>query len=91
MGRMYIEGFKDQGIGLDQLLKIHLTGNHYPPVSLDFIPACKEAIEYCNAEESTSDVMLPNGIKKEAWQVVEGLHLDSFLDLAEVDYPAEDY
>ena len=80
MGRQYIEGFMDQDISLDQLLTIHLQGNHYPPVSVEFVPVCKEVIDHCNNEEYDHVITMPNGIKKTAYDIVEGLHLDTFLD-----------
>lgn len=80
MVRQYIEGFMDMENDLDTLLRIHLQGNHYPPVHPDFIPACKEAIAACNEENYNKKIKMCNGITKTAYEIVEGLHLDSFLD-----------
>jgi len=83
MGRQYIDGFLEQGVSIDGALKIQLQCNHYPPVHLDFIPACKEAIEACQPwnEEYDRVIKLPNGKELSASAVVEGLHLDSFLEM----------
>ena len=85
MGNNYIQGFMEVENDLDTLLMIHLTGNHYPPVSADFIPVCKEAIKHCNSIRSkyTKIITMPNGIKKTAWEIVDGLHLECFIDCDE--------
>ena len=80
MGRMYIEGFMGIEKNIDVLLEIHLTGNHFPPVSLSFIPTCKKAIDYCNKGKYDKEIKMPNGKTKTASFIVEGLHLDSFID-----------
>ena len=80
MGRLWIEGFKESEVNLDTLLNIHLTGNHFPPVSTNFIPSCKEAIQSCNEEDYDKQITMPNGITKSASYIVEGLHLETFLD-----------
>lgn len=80
MGRQWIEGFIENETDIETLLSIHLTGNHYPPVSKDFIPSCKEAIECCNSEDYNKQIKMPNGVTKSASFIVEGLHLETFLD-----------
>ncbi len=80
MGRMYIEGFKKMGVKGDELLRIHLQGNHFPPVDPSFIPACKKAIEAAKEESWNKLVELPNGRIKTAGEIIEGLHLETFLE-----------
>lgn len=80
---------------LNQALEWHLTSNHYPPVSVDFIPACKQAIQtFVVAAGSTENlgedhifkqlnetmVELPNGKFISVVELVEALHLDAFVD-----------
>ena len=79
MGRQWIEGFMENEKDIDTLLHIHLRGNHYPPVHTDFIPTCKQAIEFCNEGKYNKKIKMPNGITKTALEIVEGLHLESFL------------
>ncbi|MHC1628799.1 MAG: hypothetical protein ACXQTI_08215 [Candidatus Nezhaarchaeales archaeon] len=67
---------------IDEALSIHLLGNHYPQVSLDFIPICKEAIEHCSLGCYDIDIKMPNGITKSAADIVEGLHLNCFINEA---------
>ena len=61
MGRMWIQGFLDQGVNQDEALRLHLRRNHYPPVHLDFMPAAKEAIEHCNADDPFHEITMCNG------------------------------
>lgn len=85
MGRTFIEGFLAEGVEQDRALEIHLLYNHYPPVSTDFIPACKEAIENAECEKWDAEIVLPNGKIVSAQQVIEGLHLDAFLEYDEYE------
>jgi len=79
MGRMWIEGLMEVENNVDKLLAIHLTGNHYPPISLDFVPACKKAIKYCNNGKYDKKIKMPNGLTRTASFIVDGLHLESFI------------
>ena len=79
MGSTYIEGFIEEDMDLDRVLVIQLQNNHYPPVSLAFIPACKQAIEACNNEEYNTMIDMPNGRTITAEAIVEGLHLQPFI------------
>lgn len=80
---------------LNQALEWHLTSNHYPPVSVDLIPACKQAIQtFVVAAGSTDNlgedhvfkqlnetmVELPNGKFISVVELVDALHLDAFVD-----------
>lgn len=66
----------------------HLTSNHYPPVSPQFIEPAKKAIELAvrgwEEDESLWDteIELPNGNIVTVLQVIEGLHLDAFVQHA---------
>ena len=80
---------------LNKALEWHLTSNHYPPVSVDLIPACKQAIQtFVVAAGSTDNlgedhvfkqlnetmVELPNGKFISVVELVDALHLDAFVD-----------
>lgn len=80
---------------LDQALEWHLTSNHYPPVSLDFVPACKQVIQTIVVAAGSRDtlgedhvfeqlnetmVQLPNGKFMSVVELVNALHLDAFID-----------
>ena len=78
MGSTYIEGFKGM-VDEDARLSIHLSGNFYPPIHPDFKVPAKAAIEHVNNRQGQTPITMPNGVTKTAFQIVEGLHLDSFI------------
>ena len=80
MGSTYIQGFIEQGVELEKALYFHLRGNHFPPVHPDFIPTCVTAINKCNEEDYEYEIEMPNGITKKAYEIIEGLRLESFLE-----------
>lgn len=79
MGRIQAEEMR-KWLEFDVALEWHLTSNHYPPVSTTFIPACKEAIEHGNMQDWEYMIKLPNGKEVSVGEIIEGLHLDTFLD-----------
>ena len=73
-------------ISLDEALRYQLECNHYPPVHRSFIPIAKKAIKICqqgldedNSSLYNKRIKMPNGLTKTAAEIVEGLHLHSFL------------
>lgn len=68
-----------QVMNTDAALDWHLQSNHFPPVSLAFKPACIEAIQACDQGEAEKEITLPNGRVKSAFEIVEELHLQDFL------------
>ena len=64
----------------EQALQWHLQYNHYPPVSLVFVPVAEIAIDKANAEEWEEIIKMPNGKELTVAEIVEGLHLESFLE-----------
>lgn len=83
MGSTFIRGFLEDGMDIDKALEIHLQYNHYPPVDLAFIPACKMALEFANMDDWNEKIKLPNGRILDVADIVEGLHLDAFLEYIE--------
>jgi hypothetical protein len=61
------------------MLEHHLRYNHFPPVSVVFTSAAEQAIDAVNADDAERRVNLPNGITLHAHEIVEQLHLESFL------------
>jgi len=80
MGRMQADAMAELGIDLDISLEWHLQANHYPPIHRVFIPVAKEAIERANQDQLDEVIAMPNGITKTVGEIVQELHLDSFLD-----------
>jgi hypothetical protein len=65
---------------LDAALRYHLTCNHYPPVHTSFIETARTAIEACQRDEYDEEIIMPNGLVRTAAEIVEGLHLEDFLE-----------
>lgn len=89
MGTLQAMEMAEHGPSLDVSLHWHLTSNHYPPVSPQFIDPAKEAIEKAVEAMLTEDetlwqdeIELPNGNIVTVAQIVEGLHLDAFVQHA---------
>jgi hypothetical protein len=86
---------------LDTALTWHLQSNHYPPVPLSMLPACRAAIDALNDEDPDCMIDLPDGVswrgepQAPAWAVAEQHHLDAFVNqewadpLDDVDDPEE--
>lgn len=85
MARDLADNGEGYGLSLDDSLSIHLRSNHYPPVHPVFIPIARKAIELANAGDWDAVIDMPNGISKSVSGIIEGLHLDAFLDDVE-DY-----
>jgi hypothetical protein len=58
-----------EGFDLEQGISLHLTSNHYPPVPIEMVPVCIDAIDAVNSESDWDKLItLPDGI---SWK---GLH-----------------
>lgn len=84
MGRFGAEAFqqavRDGDATQEQAIEWHLRANCYPPVSLVFIPLAVDAINRANQGDWSSRMELPNGKILLVCQVIEGLHLEGFLE-----------
>jgi hypothetical protein len=83
MGSLYAEGLaesvEDSMIDLRQAILIHLSSNHYPPVHPSFADVALRAIEAASQGRADEDILMPNGLTRSAYFIMEGLHLWSFL------------
>ena len=79
MGRMQADDMATR-LPQEQALEWHLQYNHYPPVNLVFIPVAKEAIDRANNSDWSHVIKMPNGKELTVASIVEGLHLESFLE-----------
>ena len=74
----------------EQAVSIHLSSNHYPPVSSVFVAPCIEAIDLTNEGDPDARVYLPSGVSWKgyttapAYALIESFHLEAWLD--QVDY-----
>jgi hypothetical protein len=71
---------------IDTALTWHLRANHYPPIPLEMVAVCKEAIALCNEGLENNTVDLPHGTSYRnapyapAWAIVDAHHLDPWID-----------
>lgn len=91
MGAMGMAEAVDEGmIGLRSALSWHLTANHFPPIDVSFIDTAVEAISCVDSEDYDTEITMPNGLVRTASQIVEGMHLESFLGSEALDFDADD-
>jgi hypothetical protein len=70
---------------LETALTWHLRANHYPPVPLEMLEVCKEAIALCNEGLENNTVDLPLGVRYRndtyapAWAIVDGHNLHPWI------------
>ena len=64
----------------DQALLWHLQSNHYPPVHSRFVETAKLAIKAANAGKWNRKIKMVNGLTRTAAEIIEGLHLEDFLN-----------
>jgi len=64
----------------EQAVRHHLQYNHYPPVHGSFVPVAQRAIELVNKGDYSTKIEMPNGRLLTTAEIVEGLHLDCFLE-----------
>jgi hypothetical protein len=69
-----------ENLELDQLLHCHLQYNHFPPIHSIFIDTAKTAIELANYGDWDTRVNLPNGKILTVAEIIEQLHLETFLN-----------
>lgn len=99
MGRMQALEMGHHADSLDQALRWHLQSNHFPPLSLDLLPVAKKAIEIGNEAIALDEptlwdltIYVPTAGKKlSVSRIIEGMHLDSFLNAVQEEVYEEEY
>jgi hypothetical protein len=74
------------GFGLEQGIELHLTSNHYPPVPIEMVPVCIDAIDAVNSESNwEKEITLPSGVTYKglptapASAIIEQHHLEFWI------------
>ena len=62
------------------LLQAHLESALFPSVCLDFLNVANEAIDLAQVDEWDTVLTLPNNKQLPVWKIIEGLHLEDFLE-----------
>jgi hypothetical protein len=71
-------------------LEMHLRTNHYPPIPIEMIEVCIEAIDLMNEGLPNSQVDLPLGTSYRgdttapAWAIADGHHLGAWIEEEEL-------
>ena len=67
------------------MLQHHLCFNHYPPVSSVFVPIAERAIELADEDQWDELIELPNGSSLSVGEIVDQLHLTTFVTFPDDD------
>jgi hypothetical protein len=85
MGAMTAMDISDN-FDLEKGIELHLTSNHYPPVPIEMVPVCIDAIDAVNSEGDWDKLItLPHGIswkgltQAPASAIIEQHHLEFWL------------
>ncbi len=78
MGRLQASEMASK-LSQDQSIRWHLKYNHFPPISTDFVDCCKKAINAGKTEQWDRLIELPNGKLLTASGIIDGLHLEEWL------------
>jgi len=76
-------------MSIDDALAWHLTSNHYPPVPVSMVQACKEAIQAGLEYDWFRMIELPEGVSYKgsklapADEIISSYNLDTWLELDE--------
>ena len=87
MGRFQAEAMAAEDfMPLENQLRWHLTSNHYPPVPVEMVPVCIEAIGCVNdSGDWDSELALPEGIlwrgstTAPVYAIIEQHHLETWI------------
>ncbi len=83
MGRLAVMAMIESGCDRNVALLWHLTLNHFPPVSTDWITCCEWVIDRAIADEDLKVIApVPEGYKLQtARNVLEELHLGAWVQM----------
>jgi hypothetical protein len=70
-------------MSLTVALQHHLQYNHYPSISAVFVPSAERAIELANEDDWDAMIELPNGVSISVGEIVDQLHLTTFVTFPE--------
>lgn len=92
MGRNFATDLAASDLPLEAQIEHHLTANHFPPVPLSMVRPCLDAIEACLDYNPEQLIELPAGVSwrgqdtAPAAAIVQGHHLEAWLECLEPDY-----
>ena len=86
MGSLQATEIANSGLSLEDSLAWHLRANHYPPIPIEMIEVCKEAIVLMNEGLPNSQIDLPLGTSYRgdttapAWAIADAHHLGAWIE-----------
>ena len=92
MGALHAMELADSELDLETQIRFQLRSNHYPPVPLEMVPVCIEALDAVNTDgEWEREITLPDGItwrgltSAPASAIIEQHHLEFWIVESELD------
>jgi hypothetical protein len=85
MGKMTAMAIAETELSLEDQLAWHLRGNFYPPVPIEMVQPCIDAIDAAWEEDWDKEIALPENTYYKgqptapAWAIVEQHRLDTWL------------
>lgn len=90
MGSVTAIGIQDSVLDLETQILYHLKTNHYPPVPVEMVTPCIEAIDAYYDEDFNRMIQMPkvgdfqirykDSTEAPAWAIVEQHHLEWFIE-----------
>jgi hypothetical protein len=88
MGSNFANELADYDLGLDlsTAIKIHLTSNHYPPIPVEMVEPCIDAIDAYHNGDTDQEIQMPKDITYKgrntapAWAIIEQHHLEAWCE-----------
>ena len=88
MGSNFAHELADYDLGLDlsTAIKIHLTSNHYPPIPVEMVEPCIDAIDAYHKGDTDQEIQMPKDITYKgrttapAWAIIEQHHLEAWCE-----------
>lgn len=80
MGRNLAHDLATSPMPMWDKMHIHLNQNHFPPIHEVFIESAMRAIDLANTNNWDARLVLPNGLERSVADIIEGLHLEEFLE-----------
>ena len=75
-----------ENFDLEKGIELHLTSNHYPPIPVEMVPVCIDAIDAVNSESNWDKLItLPHGVtykgspQAPAGAIIEAHHLEFWI------------
>jgi hypothetical protein len=96
MGRLTALTLKETDVSIEMQIWWHLQGNHYPPVPVEMVKPCLEAIDAFWEEDLGREIAMPKvndfqilyqgGVTAPAYAIIDQHHLHAWCEDEDEDY-----